>query len=141
MRLHFPNGEHPDTFWAEGRLSIGSGDAGPFGAAQLLCQSLQVLELSIDLRAGSGSGPGVLALGGARHCPLEGTDASGQGAFVEPELREDVVEASGRSAFMCSATIAALPKVCLQLRRLAAQPSIPARCRAHCLQWVLEARA
>ena len=27
MRLHFPNGEHPDTFWAEGRLSIGSGDA------------------------------------------------------------------------------------------------------------------
>ncbi len=26
MRLHFPNGEHPDTFWAEGRLSIGSGD-------------------------------------------------------------------------------------------------------------------
>lgn len=27
MRLHFPNGEHPDTFWAEGRLSIGSSDA------------------------------------------------------------------------------------------------------------------
>ncbi len=27
MRLHFPNGEHPDTFWAEGRLSIGTGDA------------------------------------------------------------------------------------------------------------------
>lgn len=27
MRLHFPNGEHPDTFWAEGRLSIGGGDA------------------------------------------------------------------------------------------------------------------
>jgi hypothetical protein len=25
MRAHFPNGEHPDTFWAEGRLSIGSG--------------------------------------------------------------------------------------------------------------------
>jgi hypothetical protein len=27
MRLHFPNGEHPDTFWAEGRLSIGRGAA------------------------------------------------------------------------------------------------------------------
>jgi hypothetical protein len=26
MRLHFPNGEHPDTFWAEGRLSIGSAE-------------------------------------------------------------------------------------------------------------------
>lgn len=25
MRLHFPNGEYPDTFWAEGRLSIGGG--------------------------------------------------------------------------------------------------------------------
>jgi pSer/pThr/pTyr-binding forkhead associated (FHA) protein len=27
MRLHFPNAEHPDLFWAEGRLSIGSSDA------------------------------------------------------------------------------------------------------------------
>jgi hypothetical protein len=26
MRLHFPNGEHTDTFWAEGRLSIGSAE-------------------------------------------------------------------------------------------------------------------
>ena len=24
MRLHFPNAEHPDLFWAEGRLSLGS---------------------------------------------------------------------------------------------------------------------
>jgi hypothetical protein len=26
MRLHFPNGEHADVFWAEGRLTIGSAE-------------------------------------------------------------------------------------------------------------------
>jgi hypothetical protein len=26
MRLHFPQGQHPDALWAEGRLSLGSGE-------------------------------------------------------------------------------------------------------------------
>ena len=60
MRLHFPNGEYPDTFWAEGRLSIGGGsqnrirlDHPAIGAAHLLVDADPVRGIELFVQAGA----------------------------------------------------------------------------------------
>ena len=60
MRLHFPNGEYPDTFWAEGRLSIGSGsqnrirlDHAAIAPAHLLLDSDPVRGIELFVQRGA----------------------------------------------------------------------------------------